>query len=87
MSDHHCPFLNRADKRCSEHFNLDRLGYAFKYCCDRYHKCSTYSVLLSERQVRRVGQMELTVSSMRLADVRSPFVQVFDKIERYDVLL
>src|SRR3954468_24967191 len=49
----HCPFLNRADERCSEHFRLDHLGEAFGQCFDLYHACPTYQELLLERQCRR----------------------------------
>jgi hypothetical protein len=50
---HHCPFLNRADPRCSRHFSLDSLDHAFKYCFDRYKACPVYLELLVERRVRR----------------------------------
>ena len=50
---HHCPFLNRADARCSRHFSLDDLGHAFDYCFDYYEGCSVYLELLVERRVRR----------------------------------
>jgi len=49
----HCPFLNRADRRCSEHFSLDHLQHAFKYCFDRYTTCPMYMELLAERRSRR----------------------------------
>jgi hypothetical protein len=52
---HHCPFLNRADRRCAEHFSLDRLGHAFEFCFDAYKTCPTYLQLLVERQVKRVS--------------------------------
>ena len=50
---HHCPFLNRADARCSKHFSLDALGYAFDHCFDYYEGCGVYLELLVERRVRR----------------------------------
>lgn len=50
----HCPFLNRADVRCSGHFSLDHLQHAFKYCFDRYKACPVYLELLLERRVRRL---------------------------------
>ena len=55
MAEHgpHCPFLNRADARCSAHFRLDHLGDAFEHCFDRYHGCAVYAELLLERRVRR----------------------------------
>ena len=51
----HCPFLNRADSRCSENFNLDRMGYAFRYCFDQYKACPNYLELLVERRVKRAS--------------------------------
>jgi hypothetical protein len=55
MTDHgrHCPFLNRADARCSKHFSLDHLGHAFDYCFGYYEGCGVYLQLLAERRVRR----------------------------------
>src|SRR5690349_20652918 len=50
---HHCPFLNRADERCSAHFQLDHLGEAFEHCFDEYAACPIYLELLSERRFRR----------------------------------
>ena len=52
-ADCHCPFLNRADERCSNHFRLDHLERAFEQCFDRYHGCAVYRELLGERRVRR----------------------------------
>jgi hypothetical protein len=49
----HCPFLNRADDRCSMHFRLDQLDKAFDHCFDRYPACAVYQQLLLERRVRR----------------------------------
>ena len=49
----HCPFLNRADARCSNHFNLDSLGHAFAYCFGQYQQCPMYRDLLAERRERR----------------------------------
>jgi len=51
----HCPFLNRADERCSTHFRLDRLEQAFGHCFDRYHACDVYCELLRERRSRRTA--------------------------------
>jgi len=50
---HHCPFLNRADSRCSRHFSLDNLDHAFDFCFDYYTGCSVYLELLAERRVMR----------------------------------
>ena len=49
----HCPFLNRTDSRCAEHFHLDHLQHAFRFCFDRYEACPLYDELLAERQCRR----------------------------------
>ena len=55
MSDreHHCPFLNRADRRCSAFFSIERLQHAFEHCFDAYRACEVYQELLVERQARR----------------------------------
>ncbi|HEY7116963.1 MAG TPA: hypothetical protein VH475_10275 [Tepidisphaeraceae bacterium] len=59
---HHCPFLNRADARCSKHFSLDDLGHAFEYCFGYYEGCGVYLELLVERRVRRArGNDEFAV--------------------------
>jgi len=52
--DTHCPFLNREDSRCSEHFQLTDLQHAFHYCFDQYKACPSYLELLVERRVRRI---------------------------------
>jgi hypothetical protein len=54
-ASHHCPFLNRADRRCSEHFSLDHLRHAFEFCFDSYKTCPHYLEMLVERQVKRVS--------------------------------
>jgi hypothetical protein len=48
----HCPFLNRADSRCSNHFSLDKLDSAFDHCFGQYKSCASYAEMLSERQMR-----------------------------------
>ena len=53
--DHHCPFLNRSDRRCSEYFRLSHLQHAFKFCFDEYHACPVYAEQLAERQGRRAA--------------------------------
>jgi hypothetical protein len=63
----HCPFLNRADGRCSTFFSLDRLDHAFEYCFGEYQQCPVYLELLVERRVRR-----MTGS----CDGSSPLVQI-----------
>jgi len=49
----HCPFVNRSDTRCAEHFKLSELDHAMEYCFGKYQLCPTYVELLGERQVRR----------------------------------
>ncbi|MGN6505794.1 MAG: hypothetical protein ACTHM6_09540 [Tepidisphaeraceae bacterium] len=50
--DPHCPFLNRNDSRCADHFQVTHLQHAFRFCFDRYKACPTYLELLVERRVR-----------------------------------
>jgi hypothetical protein len=52
-SGRHCPFLNRADSRCSKHFSLDHLGHAFAHCFGYYEGCGVYTELLAERRAWR----------------------------------
>jgi hypothetical protein len=52
-SGHHCPFLNRADARCSKHHSIDQLGYAFAHCFGYYEGCGAYTELLAERRAWR----------------------------------
>jgi hypothetical protein len=58
MSNHesHCPFLNRADSRCANHFSLDKLDRAFDHCFGAYQSCPTYSEMLSERRDRQSAE-------------------------------
>ena len=51
----HCPFLNRTDVRCSDHFSLENLGHAFSYCFGQYQQCPVYAELLAERRERRMN--------------------------------
>jgi hypothetical protein len=63
MAEHepHCPFLNRSDYRCSNHFSLDKLNRAFDHCFGEYQACPTYLEMLNERQSRQPeGQGALT---------------------------
>jgi len=49
----HCPFLNRADARCAEHFNMQGLRHAFDHCFGQYSRCPVYFEMLMERRTRR----------------------------------
>ncbi len=68
MSDHesrhesHCPFLNRADYRCSNHFSLDKLDRAFDHCFGEYQACGTYIEMLNERRGRQPSEGHLVAS-------------------------
>ena len=53
-SDPHCPFLNREDDRCADHFQVSHLQHAFRYCFNHFKACPTYLELLVERRVRQV---------------------------------
>ncbi len=61
MSNHesHCPFLNRADSRCANHFSLDKLDRAFDHCFGAYHSCATYMEMLDERKERQAHEGQL----------------------------
>jgi hypothetical protein len=58
----HCPFLNREDTRCSNHFSLDKLDHAFHHCFGAYSACPTYHEMLSERRYRQECERELVGS-------------------------
>lgn len=53
-TDPHCPFLNREDQRCADHFQVTHLQHAFRHCFDNYKACPTYLEMLVERRVRQV---------------------------------
>ena len=55
----HCPFLNRADARCANHFSVDRLEYAFDYCFGKYKNCETYLEMMVERRIRQACDGEI----------------------------
>ena len=60
--EHHCPFLNRPDERCSRYFHIDRLEHALGHCFDQFESCPVYAERLNERQARR--QMDVTTASL-----------------------
>jgi hypothetical protein len=82
MSDreHHCPFLNRADSRCSDFFSIEQLQHAFEHCFHAYKTCAVYQELLVERQARRgyaaAGNhgsgKETSITTNRFVQVRIP---------------
>jgi hypothetical protein len=75
MSDrvNHCPFLNRADSRCSNHFSLDRLESAFDHCFGQYKSCPTYGEMLAERRERHCEEGHAAAAS-RHVEVPSTMV-------------
>jgi hypothetical protein len=66
MSDreHHCPFLNRSDHRCSRFFSMHDMQHAFEHCFNAYQSCGVYRELLAERQARR-GQAAPATTGVR----------------------
>lgn len=52
MQGRHCPFLNRNDARCAEHFRVARLQHAFDHCFNAYSACPSYREMLTERAGR-----------------------------------
>jgi hypothetical protein len=58
MSQHesHCPFLNREDSRCANHFSLEKLDRAFDHCFGQYQVCPTYQEMLGERRERQLDE-------------------------------
>jgi hypothetical protein len=69
MSDRglQCPFINRADSRCSHNFTLDRLDQAFELCFNSYHACPVFVELLAERRIRREGDNALSITARNAA--------------------
>jgi hypothetical protein len=75
MSDrvNHCPFLNRADTRCSNHFSLDKLESAFDHCFGQYKSCPTYHEMLDERRGRR-SEEDAGIAASRQVELPSAAV-------------
>ena len=79
--DHHCPFLNRPDARCSQHFHLSELQHAFEHCFDQYTACPVYLERLVERRVRQIeakvaAEEAVVVRQRREEPPQQPRVQV-----------
>lgn len=43
-----CPFVDKADVRCSAHLTFRNLFSAFEHCADRYNCCRVYGELMHE---------------------------------------
>ena len=77
--DHHCPFLNRSDARCSQYFHLSELQHAFEYCFDQYTACPVYLERLVERRVRQIESRDEAMVLARRREqleAQQPRVQV-----------
>jgi hypothetical protein len=71
----HCPFLNKTDNRCEDHFKLDQLGYALRYCFGDHKRCPVYMEMLLERRVKRLvasGKEPFDDLASRLVQVALP---------------
>jgi len=68
-SDHHCPFLNRSDPRCSRNFSLERLDTTYDFCFGQYGACPTYGEMLLERRERR-AQVAEAISAIQARAMR-----------------
>lgn len=66
MSDrgHQCPFINKADTRCSHNFTLERIEQAFEHCFSSYHACPVFVELLAERRIRRGDNITITARNV-----------------------
>ena len=43
-----CPFVNKADRRCSAHMAFSNLFSAYAHCADRYASCRVFEQLERE---------------------------------------
>ncbi len=50
-----CPFLEKLDARCGEHFSVNNLSDAFGHCFGRYRSCPVYQRLIDEPRPVRAG--------------------------------
>ena len=75
-SAHHCPFLNRSDRRCATCFSLKGLSSAYSFCFGQYQGCPVYLELLVERRVRRIRASHLNLSIAGPADAKTHFVEI-----------
>jgi hypothetical protein len=74
MADY-CPFINRADKRCSAHFSIDALEQAFAHCFGDYLSCAHHAQLNDEQAMREGIEGEVEDHDGRIGHIKSP-VQV-----------
>ena len=60
MLGRYCPFLNRNEARCAEHFSVNRLQHAFDHCFNEYSNCPSYQAMLNERNDRAGAEVSGT---------------------------
>jgi hypothetical protein len=66
----YCPFLNRDDDRCAEHFQVGSLNSTFAHCFGEYGQCAVYKEMLLERTVRR-AEAKVVMLSVRGREIES----------------
>ena len=40
-----CPYIDKADTRCSDHLTFRNVGHAFEYCAGKYCSCPVFRYL------------------------------------------
>ena len=48
-----CPFVNKNDSRCANHWTLYNITQAFLHCADRYATCPAYKELIADDRTSR----------------------------------
>ena len=54
-----CPFINKADNRCANHWTLNNIMQAFGHCADSYTTCPVYRKMLVEQHADGQKEHEL----------------------------
>ncbi|NLW86861.1 MAG: hypothetical protein GXY38_08305 [Planctomycetes bacterium] len=62
-----CPFINKADNRCANHWTLRNIMQTFLHCADSYHACPVYRTLLQEQLADERQEHEVEESLAALA--------------------
>lgn len=44
-----CPFIDKAEARCSDHLTLRNVSRAFAHCANRYTACPVYQKLFADK--------------------------------------
>jgi hypothetical protein len=58
----YCPFLDRGDRRCSAHLNLDNLEHALDHCFNRYKACPIHMQLSVASRVQQIARASVSVT-------------------------